>query len=147
MDASNRAFSEREIGKLLEQRGIKLTSQRIEIARLLLERWTHLSAEEVYTLVNANIAAGGNKRRASKATVYNTLGLFARKGLIREVIADPSKVFYDPNTKPHYHYYDETSGTLSDIEAGDVDIVGLPALPEGMELRGVDVVVRVRTAS
>ena len=31
----------------------------------------------------------------SLATVYNTLGLFAEMGLVRPVIADPERVFYD----------------------------------------------------
>ena len=77
---------------LLRQHAIQPTSQRILITRLVLERCTHLSAEDVYRLVNAT------DRRVSKATVYNTLGLLTEKGVIREVIADPSRVFYDPNS-------------------------------------------------
>ncbi len=80
----------------------------------------------------------------SKATVYNTLNLFVEKGLIREVIVDPSKVFYDPNTEPHYHIYDVGSGRLTDIDASAVSISGLPQLPEGTVTEGMDVIIRVR---
>ena len=64
----------------------------------------------------------------SKATVYNTLNLFLRKKLIREVIVDPSKVFYDPNPDPHHHFYNVDTGELTDIDARDIRVSGLPAL-------------------
>jgi Fur family iron response transcriptional regulator len=66
----------------------------------------------------------------SKATVYNTLNLFFEKKLIREVIVDPTKVFYDPSTSPHHHFYDVVSGRLTDIQADAISLVGLPVLPE-----------------
>jgi Fur family iron response transcriptional regulator len=82
----------------------------------------------------------------SKATVYNTLNLFLEKGLIREVIVDPSKVFYDPNTEPHYHMYHLDSGKLTDIDASDVRVTGLPELPPGVVTEGMDIIIRVRPA-
>ena len=80
----------------------------------------------------------------SKATVYNTLNLFKQHKLIREVIVDPSKVFYDPNTSPHYHFFNLETSELLDIDADTVQIQGLPPLPEGMVTEGVDVIVRIR---
>jgi len=125
---------------LLRQHDIQPTSQRILITRLVLERCTHLSAEDVYRLVNAT------DRRVSKATVYNTLGLLTEKGVIREVIADPSRVFYDPNISPHHHFYDVESGELRDIDANQIQVAKLPPLPEGTDLERVDVIVRLRRA-
>ena len=101
---------------------------------------THLSAEDVYRLVNAD------NRRVSKATVYNTLGLLADKGVVREVIADPTRIFYDPNTAPHHHFFDVTTGELTDISAEQIHVSGLPPLPNGVQLEGVDVIVRTRAA-
>ena len=131
-----------DVSETLRSHGISPTAQRVAIASLLFSRCTHLSAEEIHRLVNE-----GEGQRASKATVYNTLGLLARKGVIREVIADPDRVFYDPNTRPHHHFYDVDTGCLSDIDASSVDILGLPSLPAGTELEGVDVIVRLRSAS
>ena len=85
-----------------------------------------------------------NDRRVSKATVYNTLGLLVSHGIIREVIADPNKVFYDPNTEPHYHTYDVVSGELTDIDAKDIKISGPPELPENTVVEGIDVIFRLR---
>src|SRR6185503_1412218 len=111
---------------------------RIEIAYALFSRCEHLSADQVLAFVNDRHAA------TSKATVYNTLNLFLEKRLIREVIVDPNKVFYDPNTEPHYHVYDVQTGRLTDIDASDVRVTGLPALPVGMVTEGMDIIIRVR---
>ncbi len=126
-----------DVAAVLRQHGIQPTSQRLLITRLLFERCTHLSAEEVFRLVNAS------DRHVSKATVYNTLGLLTEKGVIREVIADPTRVFYDPNTAAHHHFYDET-GELRDIDADEIQVAKLPPLPEGADLERVDVIVRLR---
>lgn len=130
--------SDTEIARLLVEHGINPTPQRVLITRTLFLQGTHLAAEDVFQTVNVGSTS------VSKATVYNTLGLLASKGLVREVIADPARVFYDPNTSPHHHLYDEVSGELTDIDAKDLDVTGLPSLPEGAKLAGVDIVVRVR---
>lgn len=138
MHSPNKTYTPDEIIALLRGHDINPTSQRVEIAQVLFSRCEHLSAEEVFTLVN------GESARVSKATVYNTLGLFAERGLIREVIADPARIFYDPNTAPHHHLYDTSTGNLMDIPSEEVQILGLPELPEGMRMEGVDVIVRMR---
>ena len=127
-----------DIIPMLREREINPTSQRVEIAFALFSRRQHLSADDLFEVVNRE------RPLVSKATVYNTLGLFVRKGLVREVIADPTRTFYDPNTEPHHHFYDVTTGQLMDIDERDVDISRLPSLPEGTELDGVDVIVRLR---
>jgi Fur family iron response transcriptional regulator len=134
-----------EIAQALRQHGIQPTSQRVEIANVLFENEGdrridhHLSADEVLERVNADY------HRVSKATVYNTLRLFEETGLIRAVVVSSSKVFYDPNTEPHHHLYDETTGTLRDIPAEEIDVAQLmPQLPEGVAGDELDIVVRVR---
>ncbi len=126
------------IHDMLQACHIQPTQQRMEIAQILFERSQHLSAEQVLAAVNREEAV------VSKATVYNTLGLFAAKGLVREVIVDPNRVFYDSNTRPHHHFYNVDTGTLIDIEAGEVAIGSLPDLPKGTVPDGVDVIIRVR---
>ncbi|MFV1982280.1 MAG: Fur family transcriptional regulator [Thiohalomonadales bacterium] len=123
--------------KKLKACSITPTQQRVEIAQILFEKPQHLSAEQVLAKVNGHAAV-------SKATVYNTLGLFARKGLIREVIVDPSKVFYDSNIKKHHHFYNLDTGALIDIDVSAVDLQTIPQLPIGTETAGVDIIIRVR---
>ena len=126
--------------KILESGAVKPTRQRLAIARVLFARLQHLSADQV--MVSANHAGA----EISKATVYNTLKLFVEKRLIREVIVDPDKVFYDSNTGPHHHLYDIQTGEIIDIDASEITVAGLPPLPAGKVAEGVDVIVRIRGA-
>ncbi len=121
----------------LREFGINPTHQRIEIAYALFSRQEHLSADQIMAAVNTKHS------ETSKATVYNTLNLFIERKLIREVIVDPSKVFYDPNTHVHHHFYDVASGMLTDIDSDELQLNGLPPLPEGMEVDRIDVIVRI----
>ena len=127
-----------QVAKTLRRHGINPTHQRIEIAGVLLENCEHLAAEQILARVNS---AGVE---ASKATVYNTLKLFVERKLVRMLIVNPDRVVYDPNTAPHHHFYDVTSGRLTDIPAGSVRVTGLPSLPPGTIAEGIDVIVRTR---
>ncbi len=127
-----------DVGELLASYGISPTQQRRQIARIMFARPQHLSAEQILERVNTK------DYQVSKATVYNTLGLFTRKGLIREVVVDPSKIFYDSNTRPHHHYFNLSTGMLSDIDDEQIALSQLPKAPDGTELEGIDVIVRLR---
>ena len=133
--------SRQGIAEALRMNGITPTHQRIEIAHVLFERKEHLSADQVLALVNAKFA------ETSKATVYNTLKLLVEKRLIRELIVDPARVVYDPNTAPHHHFYDVETGRLTDVFAEGVNVTGLPPLPAGTVEEGVDIIIRTRQKS
>src|SRR5258708_19223052 len=79
--------------------GIRPTAQRVRIAALLLSAPQHLSAEQIL----ASLRAAG--ARVSKATVYNTLNLFAAHGLIRQLSVDGSPPCFDPNPEPPSHFH------------------------------------------
>ncbi len=128
------------LGALLQAHGISPTAQRVEIAAILLSKRQHLSADQVLGRLIAQGAA------VSKATVYNTLGLFAEKSLIREVIVDPAKVFYDSNAETHHHFYNVDDGTLIDVDSAELPIEQLPRPPAGTVAEGVDIVIRIRNA-
>lgn len=125
---------------LLRKHGISPTHQRLEIAQVLFGRCHHLAADQILAMVNERHA------ETSKATVYNTLNLFRDRGLIREVIVDPKRVFYDPNTEPHHHLYNVDTGEIADIAAEALSVSGLPDLLPGMVTEGVDIIVRVRAS-
>lgn len=126
---------------LLRKHGISPTSQRIKIAAQLLSCMEHLSADQIMFSVNRR------KAEASKATVYNTLKLFVKKGLVREVIIDPARILYDPNTSRHHHFYDVVTGELRDIEESELSIVNLPPLPQDRIFEGLDIIIRTRPAA
>ena len=124
---------------LLREHGITPTAQRVDVAAALLARPQHVCAEDVHRM----LARHGTP--VSKATVYNTLGLFVRKGLVRELFVDAGKVLYDSNTSNHDHIYDVDTGVLTDVEPGAVELVGaLPVLAPGTRVESVEIVIRVR---
>lgn len=137
-DLSIRLLGVEEASRRLQDYDILPTQQRLQIAQVLLTRDQHLSADQVLELVNATGS------RVSKATVYNTLGLFAQKGILREVNVDPSRVFYDTNNSPHHHFYNIDTGQLSDIDPREIPVDQLPDAPQGTSVDGVEVIIRVR---
>ncbi len=130
----------KDVTARLVRNGITPTRQRVEIGMRLFDCDKHITADQLLERVNR-----GNGE-VSKATVYNTLGLFAAKGLLREVVVDPGKQIFDTNVSPHHHLYNVDTGELRDIESRDLVVSGLPALETGIEITGVDIVVRVRNA-
>ena len=131
----------KRIADALATHGIHPTAQRIRIAELLFARKQHLTAEQVIRLL------GRDGTRVSKATVYNTLNLFADKGLLKALSVGRERGLFDSNTLPHHHFHVEGSGELIDVPPGAIEFARLPALPPGTESVGVEVVIRVRRRS
>ncbi|MEA3291011.1 MAG: Fur family transcriptional regulator [Pseudomonadota bacterium] len=127
-------------GALLQRHGIYPTRQRLAIGRVLFARHQHLAADCLLELVNRR------RPRVSRATVYNTLGLFVKKGLVREIVVDGERIFYDSNTRPHHHIYNLDTNRLVDLPQQDVDLRCIKGVPENVEMVDVNVVIRVRNA-
>ena len=127
-----------DVEKTLAAHGAKVTRQRLALAEILFSRPQHLSAEG---LLDAALAAGVN---VSKATVYNTLNLFAECGLVREINVDSSRVYYDSTTRPHHHFFNVDTGELRDLPSDAVSFLQMPELPEGTEAAGLELVVKIR---
>lgn len=127
------------IEAVLREKGVRPTPQRVEIAALMLKAPCHMSAEQILS----RLRRSGS--RVSKATVYNTLKLFSRKGIIREMAIDSNHLMFDSTTDFHHHFFNEDTGELTDIDADGLTISGLPELPEGTEARSIEVIVRLRS--
>lgn len=139
MTDQNSTTNAGDITELLKAHAVSPTPQRMEIASVLLARPQHMSADQVMEVVNQHA-----DKPVCKATVYNTLGLFARQGLVREVIVDNSKVFYDSNTGHHHHFYNADTGALIDVDEHHFQVGQLPELPAGTVADGVEVIIRLR---
>jgi Fur family iron response transcriptional regulator len=124
--------------QILEQRGIRPTTQRLRVAEILLTAPRHLTAEQI--LAQLRETSG----HVSKATVYNTLNLFVSEGLAREIHADPERCVYDSTMTAHHHFQNVDTGEMIDIRPEDLQFASLPPLPPGTEIESVDVVIRVR---
>ena len=122
----------------LKQAGMRPTRQRLALARLLFgERDRHLTAEQLHgEALEADV-------RVSLATVYNTLHQFTRAGLLREVVVEAGRSYFDTNTDDHHHFYFEKTGELQDIPGEALSLTTLPTPPGGAKVRRVDVVIRL----
>jgi Fur family iron response transcriptional regulator len=123
----------------LRDAGLRPTRQRLELAGLLFAHGDrHLTAESLH----AEAHTAGVK--VSLATVYNTLHQFTEAGLLRQVVVDAARSYFDTNIGNHQHFYCEDEGRLIDIPGETIAIAGVPAPPKGTEIDRVDVVIRVR---
>jgi Fur family transcriptional regulator, iron response regulator len=123
---------------LLRRADLRPTRQRIALARLLFEGGDrHVTAERLHE------EALASKIDVSLATVYNTLHQFVTVGLLREIVVDAARSYFDTNTSDHHHFFFERSGLIEDIPANRVVVSELPPPPDGMRVRRVDVIVRV----
>ncbi len=118
--------------------GLRPTRQRLALARLLFESGDrHVTAEQLHG------EAAAAAIPVSLATVYNTLHQFTEVGLLREVVVEPGRSYFDTNNADHHHFFCEANGLLQDIPAREVTVIGLPLAPDGTEIRRVDVIVRI----
>ena len=132
-----RRFS--DISSRLKAAGLRPTRQRLALAELLFSGGDrHVTAEALYAEARAADV------RVSLATVYNTLHQFTSAGLMREVVVEPGRSYFDTNSSDHHHFFFEESGMLRDIPGGAVSLRGVPAPPPGTAISRVDVIVRVR---
>lgn len=127
-----------DLARQLEQAGIVPTGQRLHIAEVLFNNSRHLTAREICRLVNHQ------RRVACRATVYNTLNLFAQRGLVREIAVDAGRTFYDPDTRPHHHFYNVDTDELIDMPADVLPLPARPPVPDGMRATDVSLVIKVR---
>ena len=125
----------------LRMAGLRPTSQRLYLARLLFEQGDrHVTAEQLHSEAQAARIA------VSLATVYNTLHQFTAAGLLRELVIESGRSYFDTNVTNHHHFFFEENGALVDIPGENVTLASLPTPPDGARVSRIDVVVRVTRA-
>lgn len=114
-EAKLQAFRE-----LSKQKGLKLTHQRLEIFNVLSSMLDHPSAEDVFEEVKKRIPT------IAFDTVYRTLALFERHGLISKVNYLDSKTQYDSVTERHSHLICTRCQKIQDFYWPEVDQLQIP---------------------
>jgi Fur family iron response transcriptional regulator len=129
----------RQVLELLRGVGLRPTRQRLALARMLFEgEDRHVTAEILHA------EALGAKVSVSLATVYNTLHQFTNTGLLREIVVDASRSYFDTNTTQHHHFFLEGSGHLQDIPGERLPLADLPPPPPGTSVKRVDIIIRLK---
>ncbi len=91
-----------------QQKGIKLTSHRRVIAKVILDSEDHPDVEDIY------IRSNKIDKRISLATVYRTLNLFESYGIIRKLELGGGKARYEIFNGEYCHHH------LIDIKNGNI---------------------------
>ena len=119
---------------------LRPTKQRLAICKILFNRKEtfHFTIDELKKIAEKNI-----KKKISLATLYNTVHAFEKKGYLKEISLKGNKTFFDTNTKNHYHFYDEDTSQLIDINNQNISLKKLPEAPERKKIKEVEITIRV----
>src|SRR6185312_10617599 len=129
----------------LRAAGVRPSAQRMAVAQYVLMTDEHPSAEQVHTRVTEKFPF------LSRATVYNTLNLFVKEGLLRQLVLAEGSVVFDPKLDRHHHFIDDATGRIEDVpweavRVGDAKLEGYDVREYMVVLRGRKL-GRPRTAS
>jgi len=116
MDASVQA----RLDDFIRRKGLRRTTQRDTIARVVFSKDEHFTAEELFERVRKTDAD------TSRATVYRTLGLLVEANLLREIDLGDNQTTYDPNfvDKPsHNHLVCIDCGRVVEFEDLNLDLL------------------------
>jgi len=97
-----------ELRKILHEKGLKVTPQRMAVLGAVKEMKNHPTVEMILDHIhdeNPNIAVG---------TVYNILETFVRNGIVNKVNTDEDAMHYDGITSMHHHLYSPDTGRIED---------------------------------
>lgn len=129
-----------DIIALLLRHSIQPSAQRVAVADYVLFTDEHPSADRVFSRVKKSLPV------ISRATVYNTLNLLVKKGLLRELVLAEGKIAFDPKMERHHHFVDDASGRIYDVPWEALEVKKLGSLEE-FEVDEYQVVLRGRRAA
>lgn len=95
--------------KILKEKGYKLTSQRLDIINLLSNESTHPNAMDIFNRVRKKAT------QISISTVYYTLDILKKEGLIRELEFYDQDNRYEVNMSNHLNLICTTCGKIEDF--------------------------------
>ena len=117
--------------------GLRMTKQRWEVYRLLMEQRDHPTANEVFIRIKDRLPS------ISLATVYNCLEALVQHGIVRQVNFDRDASRFCPNLAEHGHFHDKKSGSIHDIAfKPGIDLADVLNLPPGTVITDIEITLR-----
>lgn len=118
-------------------KGLRMTRQRSEVYKVLLDHRDHPTAGEVYERAKHNMPG------ISLATVYNCLEALVQHGAVRQVNFERESSRYCPNLSEHGHFHDEQSGRIIDVPLKKgAKLSDLLDLPDGARIDNLEITLR-----
>jgi Fur family peroxide stress response transcriptional regulator len=117
--------------------GLRMTRQRQEVYRILMQERNHPTANDVFMRIRETLPS------VSLATVYNCLEALVQHGIIRQVNFDREPSRYCPNLDEHGHFHDESTGVIHDVRfKPGVNLADLLDLPPGAVIKDIEITLR-----
>ena len=130
-----------KIETFLRENNISPTKQRLELAEIIFSKNQHFTAADLINMaINSNL-------NISQATVYNTLCLFEKRGILKTINLQNDCKFYDTNLSLHHHIYNTSSNLLTDVDNCEIIFSKLPNISKDLELEQTEVLIKVRNKS
>ena len=128
----------------LRSSGLRPTKQRLMISKLLFSQKEtfHFTVEDLIKMIEKNL-----NKKISLATVYNTVKAFKKKGYLKEIPVKGNKTYFDTNTSPHHHFYDEDTEKLIDINDNKISLKDVINLPSGKSIKNMEVMIKIASDS
>ena len=125
----------KDIKDFLRKNSLRPTKQRVIIANYLFDgEDKHVTAERLSNQL-LKMKAG-----ISLATVYNTLHDFYKKGLLKKLMINSERIYFDTNIEHHHHFYSKKEKKLIDINT-EMKVSGLPKPPKNKKINKIEVLV------
>lgn len=96
--------------KLLEEKGIRVSIQRVKILQFIRDYSGHPSVDKIYRKLKEEIPT------LSRTTVYNAMRIFEEKGIVRQLSVKDEEVCFDYITDNHAHFICNECGKIYDLE-------------------------------
>ena len=124
----------------LRNSGLRPTKQRLKICEVLFntEKTFHFTINDLSKIIDEKIS-----EKISLATIYNTIHAFKKKGYLKEISINSDKSYFDTNTSPHHHFYDEDINELIDCNENDIDSINIKNNTTGKKINSIEVLIRV----
>ncbi len=123
------AFSDERIARILKSRGLKVTPQRLAVAQAF-TKLNHPTAEEIFRFLEKEHPYIG------LATIYRTLKLFIKTGLVKELSFPNIGTRYDINLEPHINVVCVKCGAIEDVENEEINKIMRRFANDGYEIVG-----------
>lgn len=117
--------------------GLRMTRQRQEVYRILMQEKDHPTANDVFMRVKDQLP------NISLATVYNCLEALVEHNIVRQVNFERGPSRYCSNLQEHGHFHDSTTGAIHDVHfKPGVNPSDFLDLPQGARVEEIDITLR-----